>query len=213
MTQTEIRTVLGSFLFTSDEVFKEVNVLSGGEKVRLALAKLMLKGSNLLILDEPTNHLDIPGKEALEKSLSDYEGTILFVSHDRYFVNKMAKGILSIENGQADYYQVGDPIVDKVEVVQKNEKEVKSNSKSNQSASRINKQIQKLEESIALKEEELAIAREKRFDPHYYHDYQNMKDLDESIDEIHNEINRLMKEWESLHELLNKSSQGESDTL
>jgi ATP-binding cassette subfamily F protein 3 len=213
MTQTEIRTVLGSFLFTSDEVFKEVNVLSGGEKVRLALAKLMLKGSNLLILDEPTNHLDIPGKEALEKSLSDYEGTILFVSHDRYFVNKMAKGILSIENGQADYYQVGDPIVDKVGVVQKNEKEVKSNSKSNQSASRINKQILKLEESIALKEEELAIAREKRFDPHYYHDYQNMKDLDESIDEIHNEINRLMKEWESLHELLNKSSQGESDTL
>jgi ATP-binding cassette, subfamily F, member 3 len=93
MTHTEIRTVLGSFLFTSDEVFKEVNVLSGGEKVRLALAKLMLKGANLLILDEPTNHLDIPGKEALEKSLSDYEGTILFVSHDRYFVNKMAKGI------------------------------------------------------------------------------------------------------------------------
>ncbi len=213
MTQTEIRTVLGSFLFTSDEVFKEVNVLSGGEKVRLALAKLMLKGSNLLILDEPTNHLDIPGKEALEKSLSEYEGTILFVSHDRYFINKMAKGILSIENGNADYYKVGDPVVEKVEVVQKTDKELKAQSKPTQSISRINKQIQKLEEMIALKEEELAIAREKRFDPFYYHDHNNMRELDGSIDDLHNQINALMKDWESLHEQLNKSSQVESDTL
>jgi len=204
MTHTEIRTVLGSFLFTSDEVFKEVNVLSGGEKVRLALAKLMLKGSNLLVLDEPTNHLDIPGKEALEKSLSDYEGTILFVSHDRYFVNKMAKGILSIEDGHAEYYQVGDPIVEKNEISQKIDKEIKSNQKSNQSISRLNKQIQKIEESIALKEEELAIAREKRFDPHYYHNHLNMQELDESIDDIHNQINALMKDWESLHEQLKK---------
>lgn len=213
MTQTEIRTVLGSFLFTADEVFKEVNVLSGGEKVRLALAKLMLKGSNLLILDEPTNHLDIPGKEALENSLSEYEGTILFVSHDRYFVNKMAKGILSIENGQAEYYQVGDPIVEKTELSPKVEKEVKTNQRSTQSVSRINKQIQKIEESIALKEEELAIAREKRFDPFYYHNHLHMQELDESIDVIHNQINMLMKEWESFHEQLNISSQGETDTL
>lgn len=213
MTQTEIRTVLGSFLFTADEVFKEVNVLSGGEKVRLALAKLMLKGSNLLILDEPTNHLDIPGKEALENSLSEYEGTILFVSHDRYFVNKMAKGILSIENGQAEYYQVGDPIVEKIEVSPKVEKEVKTNQRSAQSVSRINKQIQKIEESIALKEEELAIAREKRFDPFYYHNHLHMQELDESIDIIHNQINMLMKEWESFYEQLNISSQGETDTL
>jgi ATP-binding cassette, subfamily F, member 3 len=213
MTHTEIRTVLGSFLFTSDEVFKEVNVLSGGEKVRLALAKLMLKGANLLILDEPTNHLDIPGKEALEKSLSEYEGTILFVSHDRYFVNKMAKGILSIENGRADYYQVGNPIVEKVENVQVNENEQKVHARMIKSTSRINKQIQKIEESIALKEEELAIAREKRFDPFYYHNHLNMQELDNSIDDLHNQINALMKEWESLHEQLNKSSQGELDTL
>lgn len=213
MTHTEIRTVLGSFLFTSDEVFKEVNVLSGGEKVRLALAKLMLKGSNLLILDEPTNHLDILGKEALEKSLSEYEGTILFVSHDRYFVNKMAKGILSIESGRADYYQVGDPIVEKIDVNQKLEKDTKLSQRSSQSSSRINKQIQKIEEMIALKEEELAIAREKRFDPFYYHNHLNMQELDESIDAIHNQISALMKEWESLHEQLNKSSQVESDTL
>lgn len=213
MTHTEIRTVLGSFLFTSDEVFKEVNVLSGGEKVRLALAKLMLKGANLLILDEPTNHLDIPGKEALEKSLSEYEGTILFVSHDRYFINKMAKGILSIENGQADYYLVGAPIIEKVESIQKSDKEQKNQVRSVQSTSRINKQIQKIEESIGLKEEELSIAREKRFDPFYYHNHLNMQELDDSIDDLHNQINALMKDWESLHEQLNKSSQGEADTL
>lgn len=213
MTHTEIRTVLGSFLFTSDEVFKEVNVLSGGEKVRLALAKLMLKGANLLILDEPTNHLDIPGKEALEKSLSEYEGTILFVSHDRYFINKMAKGILSIENGQAEYYLVGAPVIEKVESIQKNDKELKSQVRLVQSTSRINKQIQKIEESIGLKEEELSIAREKRFDPFYYHNHLNMQELDDSIDDLHNQINALMKDWESLHEQLNKSSQGDSDTL
>lgn len=213
MTHTEIRTVLGSFLFTSDEVFKEVNVLSGGEKVRLALAKLMLKGANLLILDEPTNHLDIPGKEALEKSLSEYEGTILFVSHDRYFINKMAKGILSIENGQADYYLVGAPIIEKVESIQKSDKEQKNQVRSVQSTSRINKQIQKIEESIGLKEEELSIAREKRFDPFYYHNHLNMQELDDSIDDLHNQINALMKDWESLHDQLNKSSQGEADTL
>jgi ATP-binding cassette subfamily F protein 3 len=116
LTHSEVRTVLGSFLFRADEVFKDVRVLSGGEKVRLALAKLMLKQANLLILDEPTNHLDIPAKEALEKSLANYEGTILFVSHDRYFIQKMAKAVLNIEvvsggswngHGKLDLYIAG----------------------------------------------------------------------------------------------------------
>ena len=96
-TQTQIRNTLASFLFTQDEVFKEVNDLSGGERVRLALAKLMLEHDNVLLLDEPTNHLDIPAKEALESALEKYDGTILFVSHDRYLLDQVADHILEIK--------------------------------------------------------------------------------------------------------------------
>ncbi|WZU00555.1 ATP-binding cassette domain-containing protein [Erysipelothrix sp. D19-032] len=96
---TEIRTPLGRFLFKGEEVFKSVGVLSWGERVRLALVKLMLKQDNLLILDEPTNHLDIQGKEALEKAPSDYDGTMIFVSHDRYFIEKMATDTYVIKDG------------------------------------------------------------------------------------------------------------------
>lgn len=102
-TQTEIRNTLASFLFTQDEVFKDVSNLSGGEKVRLALAKLMMDHDNLLILDEPTNHLDIPSKEALEKALENYDGTLLFVSHDRMFLKKMASRILEMDQESKVY--------------------------------------------------------------------------------------------------------------
>ncbi|MFQ8583324.1 MAG: ATP-binding cassette domain-containing protein [Holdemania massiliensis] len=106
--RTQIRTVLGRFLFTSDDVFKTVDVLSGGEKVRLSLAKLMLRQANFLVLDEPTNHLDIVGKEALEEALNGYTGTILFVSHDRYFISKIATAILHLDmQGNAVYYPFG----------------------------------------------------------------------------------------------------------
>ena len=203
LTMTEVRTVLGSFLFTADEVFKEVQVLSGGEKVRLALAKLMLKQANLLILDEPTNHLDIPAKEALEKALADYEGTLLFVSHDRYFIQKMAKQVLKIEKDScklepletAFIYEekTNDFIHEKViEVIPSESKQ--------QSKSRLLKQIQKIEAQISERETLLEEKRQLRFDPEYYHDHIKMKDLDEEIDEIHNHIAALMKDWESLHE-------------
>jgi ATP-binding cassette subfamily F protein 3 len=103
-TQTEIRNALASFLFTSDDVFKKVGVLSGGEKARLTFAKLMLQKSDMLILDEPTNHLDAPSREALEKALLEYKGTVFCVSHDRYFINKLATRILDMrENGCFDY--------------------------------------------------------------------------------------------------------------
>ena len=98
LTQTEIRSVLALFLFKGDDVFKDISVLSGGEKARISLAKLMLTKVNFLILDEPTNHLDIPSREILEDALDSFEGTILAVSHDRYFINKLSTRILSFEN-------------------------------------------------------------------------------------------------------------------
>ncbi len=104
---SEARSALGCFMFTQDTVYKKVCQLSGGEKVRLSLAKILKKRPNLLILDEPTNHMDIVGKEGLETMLMNYEGTVLFVSHDRYFVQKIADSLLIFENGQANYYPFG----------------------------------------------------------------------------------------------------------
>jgi len=103
--QTEIRSLLGSFGLTNDSVFKDVSQISGGEKARLALALMIIKPSNLLILDEPTNHLDIPSKQMLEKALSDYNGAALIVSHDRYFISKVANTIVEIKDGQLIKYQ------------------------------------------------------------------------------------------------------------
>ena len=111
LTNTEIRNLLAAFLFTGDDVFKLVSALSGGERGRVSLAKLMLSEANFLILDEPTNHLDITSKEILEEALNNYEGTVLYVSHDRYFINKTATRILELTNqklvnyiGNYDYY-------------------------------------------------------------------------------------------------------------
>lgn len=104
MTNTEIRNTLAAFLFTKDDVFKRIKDLSGGEKGRVSLAKLMLSNANFLILDEPTNHLDITSKEILENALNHYEGTLLYVSHDRYFINKTASRILDLENGNFHNY-------------------------------------------------------------------------------------------------------------
>ena len=111
LTNTEIRNMLAAFLFTGDDVYKQIKDLSGGERGRVSLAKLMLSEANFLILDEPTNHLDITSKEILEKALNDYTGTLLYVSHDRYFINQTASRILDLVNhtfvnyiGNYDYY-------------------------------------------------------------------------------------------------------------
>ncbi|MBS6196571.1 MAG: ATP-binding cassette domain-containing protein, partial [Clostridiales bacterium] len=111
LTNTEIRNVLAAFLFTGDDVFKPISALSGGERGRVSLAKLMLSEANFLILDEPTNHLDIVSKEILEQALNRYTGTVLYVSHDRYFINQTATRILDLTNqamvnyiGNYDYY-------------------------------------------------------------------------------------------------------------
>ena len=208
--RTTIRSVLGQFLFSADDVFKLVDVLSGGEKVRLSFAKLLLKHSNLLILDEPTNHLDILGKEALEESLKDYSGTILFVSHDRYFIQQLATGLVKFENGKAEYLDMDwntyeESVVNGKELKEKKEEVTVSKTSSKDTRRALSpdarrREIAKLENQITEKEQELEEMRALRFEPEYYQDYQKMNELNEDIDDIHNEIAHLEQRWEELLE-------------
>ena len=150
LTETEIRNMLAAFLFTGDDVFKEISALSGGEKGRVSLAKLMLSEANFLILDEPTNHLDIASKEILEEALNSYTGTVLYVSHDRYFINQTATRILDLTNqavvnyiGDYDYYlEKKDELTEKYAPSQTEEAEIK-----NVSESKLTWQQQKEEEA------------------------------------------------------------------
>ena len=209
--RTQIRSVLGQFLFSADDVFKNVEVLSGGEKVRLSLAKLLLKHNNVLLLDEPTNHLDIPGKEALEEALHDFTGTILFVSHDRYFIQQLSTDLLLLEEGRATYipesyaaYEDRQKESLEKQKEEKKDKERKSNSPAvreapARSVQGIRREISKIEKQITDKERELEANRELRYEPEYYQDYQKMQVLDEHIDDIHNELAHLYARWEELN--------------
>ena len=103
-TQTELRSLLGCFLFSADDVFKRIGVLSGGERNRYALLRMLLHPANFLLLDEPTNHLDMRAKDVLLKALSDYTGTVVFVSHDRYFIDKLATRVFEVGDGRVEVY-------------------------------------------------------------------------------------------------------------
>lgn len=205
--QTEIRNALAGFLFTQDDVFKSVNDLSGGEKVRLALAKLMMDHDNLLVLDEPTNHLDIPAKEALEKALKDYDGTLLFVSHDRMFLSKMANKVLEIGETSHVWQETWPEYAEKKKNGQlhaepepkgraKKQAPVKTSAQIRSERNAAQNRATRLEAMMTKAEEELEALRELRFDPEYYQDYRKMEELDEKIDEKHNEIEHYMQEWE-----------------
>ena len=210
-TQTQIRNVLAAFLFTKDEVFKEVNDLSGGEKVSLSLARLMMAHDNLLILDEPTNHLDIPAKEALEKALQNYDGTLLFVSHDRMFLSKMADKVLVVGPESKMYDLSYNEYTEKKKAGTLNQIEAapagrgrqmkkpepeKTSAMLRQEKNQLTNRCAKLEELLAKAEEDLETLRDLRYEPEYYQDYRKMDELEAKIDDKHNEIANLTKEWE-----------------
>lgn len=212
--QTQLRNTLASFLFTQEEVFKEVYNLSGGEKVRLALASLMLAHDNVLLLDEPTNHLDIPAKEALEKALEDYDGTIIFVSHDRMFLKKMANRIMEM-GPESKVFNFGyEEYLDKkahnllteaskeTKRLAEETKEESGKSLSFQEEKVLKNRVAKLEKLLEEADADLEALRELRFEPEYYQDYRKMEELDAQIDDKHNEIAKLTQEWEEKMTLL-----------
>ncbi|MBR2990880.1 MAG: ABC-F type ribosomal protection protein [Solobacterium sp.] len=203
--RTTIRTVLGRFLFSADDVFKTVDMLSGGERVRLSFAKLLLKEANFLMLDEPTNHLDIPGKEALEASLSGFTGTLLFVSHDRYFISRLATSILVLDGDGARFYPLTySEYMEKQEApeepIQTEKPAVQKPERTEMSPESRRREIKRIEEQITETEALLEEKRELRFDEEYYHDYRKMNELEEEIDTIHNKLEHMYEQWEKLNQ-------------
>ena len=214
LTQTEVRNELAAFLFTGDDVFKRVNMLSGGEKVRLALCKIFKTKPNVLILDEPTNHMDIIGKETLEQMLADYEGTVLFVSHDRYFVKRIADELLVLEDGHVEYYAFGyDEYEEKN--AERNAKYLQEMSFTKENASvkeaqvekpknynpgkeesKKRRKLEKLEGQIAAVEQELEKLKEELNLPENASDYELLQEIQNKIEVNEEKLLSLMEEWE-----------------
>ncbi len=218
-TQTEIRSTLARFLFTGDEVFKQTADISGGERVSLALARLMMNHDNLLILDEPTNHLDIPAREALENALKEFDGTILFVSHDRMFLSKMANRILEIDDkGISHVYDMTYdeysekkkagtlPAVSETSSRQKTESKKEAGPAAGQLSyeqkNSIKNRISRLEKLLDEAQQDVEAMEELKYEPEYYQDFRKMEELEEDIDQKKAEIDRMMQEWEEKSLLL-----------
>lgn len=207
LTQTEIRSDLGAFLFRGEDVFKKVSVLSGGEKVRLCLCKILKKKPNFLILDEPTNHMDIIGRQSLEEMLKNYPGTILCVSHDRYFINAVCDSLLVFEDKEARQYGFGYSEYEKINTTDKEEKtvvDVKSAAPKGKyysafkELSKVNKKIEKLEEEIALKEEEIEGIKAELLVEENASDFLKLSDLTKEIEEKETALSGIYEAWEEL---------------
>jgi ATP-binding cassette subfamily F protein 3 len=203
MSDTEVRRALGTFQFTGEDVFRALSTLSGGEKVRLTLCKILHSRPNVLILDEPTNHLDIVGKETLETMLQDYVGTLIFVSHDRYFVSKIADRLLVFEKGGATFYPMTYEEYDRtrqpvLEVQEKQEKS-KTGGKHYYSPSReknkMQKRSEKLELLIAEADETLAKLYDDLNNPEVFSDYIKVGEIQGEIDKITAMQGEYMDEW------------------
>ncbi|MEE1125273.1 MAG: ABC-F family ATP-binding cassette domain-containing protein [Acutalibacteraceae bacterium] len=212
MTHTEVRTALGSFLFKGDDVFKELSTFSGGERARVALLKLMLAGGNFLLLDEPTNHLDTGSREALENTLSEYEGTLLIISHDRYFINKLADRVLYLsENGIVEYLGNYDYYVEKskdlasnvVTATSKAEEKPKVNEykqrKEQQSNLRkLKTRIKKCEDEMAELDQLEETLQEELSSESVANDFEELVQLTTSLEQCQCKKNEVYEQWEEL---------------
>ena len=208
LTVTEVRNSLAAFMFYGEDVFKKISMLSGGEKVRLALCKILKIGPNLLILDEPTNHMDIVGKESLENMLSEYKGTLIFVSHDRFFVKKIANKILAFDKNKTKFYDFGyeeylekkieEPVLDEV----KEKKEKKAYINPLKEKDKLERKIKKLEEEISKKEDEIQNLKEELTKEEIYSDYKKVSEIQEKIDLLNVALEEDLTEWGTKQEEL-----------
>jgi ATP-binding cassette subfamily F protein 3 len=222
-TETELRTVLGCFLFTGDDVFKKIKVLSGGEKSRVALAKVLLSQANFLLLDEPTNHLDMQSVNILIQALQQYEGSYIVVSHDRYFVENIANKIWYIEDHQIKEYPgtyqeyeiwveerglqsaVSDKAVVSSAPPQKNSnqqpvKNIAKKTTSNEDTQKLKKakkQVEELEETINLLEAKKAATETKLAEPEVYNDSKALADLNKAYADIKQKLDKANDDWET----------------
>lgn len=205
LTVTEIRNSLAAFMFYGEDVFKQINMLSGGEKVRLALCKILKKGPNVLILDEPTNHMDIIGKETLENLLKEYTGTIIFVSHDRFFIKKIADSILAFEKGKVQFYKYGydeyleksqNLVPEKIEIKKKEHK--KTYISPLKEKSKLERALRKIEEDINNKEAKISELKEELLKEEIYTDYIMVGEINSKMEALQKEIEQNLIKWEEI---------------
>lgn len=211
VTDFEARSKLGAFLFTQEDVFKTLSMLSGGEKVRLSLCKLFAEQPNVLILDEPTNHMDIIGKETLEEILSEFEGTLIFVSHDRYFVKKLSQKLLVLKNSGCEFYEYGYEQYEtanaqkqeKPSVTEKAEPKQKKNyTTPAKERSRCERALAKAEEKIALLELKIGGLEDEMQTPEIASDYLKLSEAQKELETLQTELSIAMSEWETAAERL-----------
>ena len=211
LTVTEIRNSLAAFMFYGEDVFKQIKMLSGGEKVRYTLCKILKTKPNFLILDEPTNNMDIIGKETLENMLKEYKGTVIFVSHDRFFVKKIADCILSFENTNTKFYNYGydyyleKRLENKLEEkdVKKEESKVKKQYNNPlKEKDKLERKITKIEKEISEKEEEIKALENELLKEEIYSDYIKVCEIENSITNLKSEIEDDMNKWETLQKEL-----------
>lgn len=215
LTEREVRTYLGAFLFQGEDVFKEISSLSGGEKARISLLKMMLSNSNFLFMDEPTNHLDIDSKEVLEAAIQDYEGTVFFISHDRYFLNQVATKIILLTPegvseylGNYDYYleKRAQLKEDQEAIRQKPEEKTKTQLKDEKKKERekreeerkVKKEREKIETSITELEEQLATIDELLCQEEVYSNPEKSKEVSLQKQDIEKELEFLYEKWEEV---------------